>query len=275
LKTPKFWGLHAEPSLGLNWFLLALPFILLVVGYLTFSHVRRLDNPDDKIAPSVTKMVDSVYRIAFTKDTRSGAYLMVKDTVSSLKRITVGIWLAAITGLLIGLNLGMFPGFRALLLPFFTFLSIIPPLTLLPILFIAFGVDETAKIVLIFIGICPTIIRDVYLTTEKAHKEHKVKALTLGASQLGVVYRVILPQIVPRWLDATRLALGPAWLFLIAAEAIASTDGLGYRIFLMRRYLDMSTIIPYVLWITTIGFLMDWALRAWVAWRYPWYTPKK
>jgi NitT/TauT family transport system permease protein len=62
-----------------------------------------------------------------------------------------------------------------------------------------------------------------------------------------VVYRVILPQVMPRLLDAVRISLGAAWLFLIAAEAIASTDGLGYRIFLVRRYLAMDVIIPYVL----------------------------
>jgi NitT/TauT family transport system permease protein len=62
-----------------------------------------------------------------------------------------------------------------------------------------------------------------------------------------VVYRVILPQVMPRLLDAVRISLGAAWLFLIAAEAIASTDGLGYRIFLVRRYLAMDVIIPCVL----------------------------
>ena len=54
----------------------------------------------------------------------------------------------------------------------------------------------------------------------------------------------------PRLIDALRLTLGSAWLFLIAAEAIASTEGLGYRIFLVRRYLAMDVILPYVIWIT-------------------------
>ena len=58
-----------------------------------------------------------------------------------------------------------------------------------------------------------------------------------------------------------RLQLGCAWLFLIAAEAIASTEGLGYRIFLVRRYLAMDVILPYVVWITLLAFAMDWLLR--------------
>ena len=73
--------------------------------------------------------------------------------------------------------------------------------------------------------------------------------------------RIVLPQMWPRLIDALRLTLGSAWLFLIAAEAIASTDGLGYRIFLVRRYLAMDVILPYVAWITLLAFLMDALLR--------------
>ena len=73
--------------------------------------------------------------------------------------------------------------------------------------------------------------------------------------------RVVLPQTWPRLIDALRLTLGSAWLFLIAAEAIASTEGLGYRIFLVRRYLAMDVILPYVVWITLLAFLTDWLLK--------------
>ena len=63
----------------------------------------------------------------------------------------------------------------------------------------------------------------------------------------------MLPQVWPRLIDSLRLTLGSAWLFLIAAEAIASTEGLGYRIFLVRRYLAMDVILPYVVWITLLA----------------------
>ncbi len=72
--------------------------------------------------------------------------------------------------------------------------------------------------------------------------------------------RLVLPQIMPRLITCVRLALGPAWLFLIAAEAIASTEGLGYRIFLVRRYLSMDVILPYVAWITLLAVITDWLL---------------
>ena len=162
---------------------------------------------------------------------------------------------------------------RALLHPFVRFLSIIPPLAILPILFITFGVDELGKIMLIFLGTLFLIIRDIHLSVVKTiPKEQIVKALTLGASQAAVIYRIVLPQIIPRLVHTVRISLGPAWLFLIASEAISSTSGLGYRIFLVRRYLAMDIIIPYVLWVTFLGFLMDWILSRFVKWRYPWYS---
>jgi NitT/TauT family transport system permease protein len=92
-------------------------------------------------------------------------------------------------------------------------------------------------------------------------EEQLIKAQTLGASSWQIMVRVVLPQILPRLLDAVRLSLGAAWLFLIAAEAIAATDGLGYRIFLLRRYLAMDVILPYVAWITLLAFLFDVGLR--------------
>ena len=75
---------------------------------------------------------------------------------------------------------------------------------------------------------------------------------------------------MPRLIDAVRLSLGSAWLFLIAAEAIASTDGLGYRVFLVRRYLSMDVILPYVAWIALLAFVIDLVLRKLSLWAYPW-----
>lgn len=271
-KIPRFLGLHAEPTTGLNWFLLALPFIILVAAYLFASHMRLADNPDDKLLPPVSKMVQAVKQYAWTGDRTNSEQLMVQDTVSSLRRLIIGVGAAAIFGLLAGLNLGLFPGFKALGSSFVKFLSIIPPLAILPILFIVFGVGEVGKVMLIFLGTVFLIARDITLTVESIPREQTIKALTLGASGTQTAYQIILPQVMPRLINTVRLSLGPAWLFLIASEAIASTDGLGYRIFLVRRYLSMDLIIPLVFWITFLGFSMDLLLRKFVEWKYPWYV---
>jgi NitT/TauT family transport system permease protein len=261
MKKPLFFGIHASPPRYFKAFLAVLPFLMIVTVYLIASDMRHTENPSDKILPTISKIVDGIDRVAFTEDRRTGKYILWSDTYSSLKRLLTGMVLATITALFIGLNMGTFPGLTALGRPILIFISMVPPLAILPILFITFGVGEVGKIALIFLGTFPFIARDVSMAAASIPKEQITKALTLGASQTAVVYKIILPQVLPRLVSSIRLSLGAGWLFLIAAEAIASTDGLGYRIFLVRRYLSMDVIIPYVLWITLLGFTLDYVLK--------------
>jgi NitT/TauT family transport system permease protein len=90
-----------------------------------------------------------------------------------------------------------------------------------------------------------------------------------------MIVRIVLPQVLPRLIVATRFALIPAWIFLISAEAIAATGGLGYRIFLVRRFLSMDVILPYVVWITLLAWIMDALLAALQRWAFPWFKPEK
>jgi len=270
-KIPRFLGLAAKPAGPWRAALIAIPFVLCLGLYIAASQARHAENPRDKILPTFTQMGEAVNRMAFQEDARTGKYLMLADTVSSLRRLLLGIVLAAVLGLVIGIHMGLFPGIEALSSAFITVVSIIPPLAILPILFITFGVDEVAKVVLIFIGTFPLICRDTYLYTKNIPREQITKALTLGAGPFRTTYSVIMPQVIPRLLDTTRLSFGAGWLFLIASEAIASTDGLGYRIFLVRRYLAMDIIIPYVFLITLLGYLIDLALKKTVSWKYSWY----
>ncbi|HEU0199562.1 MAG TPA: ABC transporter permease subunit [Burkholderiaceae bacterium] len=257
-----------------RWVLGLLPFVLIAAVYLWASHLRLEANPQDKLLPSLAQMIEAMGQLIFEPDSRTGQYQFVSDTWNSLRRLLLGVSAAAIAGLFVGVNMGLHRGVKDVFGPFLTFIALVPPLSILPILFIALGVEEFSKITLIFIGVFPLIARDVLLATEQIPRENLVKALTLGATPLGVTYRVVMPQVVPRLIDTVRLALGGAWLFLIAAEAIASTEGLGYRIFLVRRYLAMDVILPYVAWITFLGFSMDWLLRAWLRRRFRWYVER-
>ena len=271
MRQNKLFGLFAVVPRKLHWFVAAIPFVVALAIYFVASNVRHHDNPQDKLLPTASQMVSAIVQVAFTEDRRTGKYLLWNDTTSSLKRLALGLGIAAVLGLMLGINIGLFPGFSAFSQSALTFISMVPPLAILPILFIVVGIDEVAKVVLIVIGVFPLIARDITLSVNKIPKQQLIKSMTLGASQLDFAYRIVLPQIIPRLLDSLRLSIGAGWLFLIASEAIASTDGLGYRIFLVRRYLAMDIIIPYVLWVTFIGFVMDFGLRKAVKHFYPWY----
>ncbi len=251
-------------------FLAAQPFVLVALAYSAGSAARLAENPQDRILPAPSTLLDTAIRLLTEQDRRSGEILFWGDTVSSLSLLFMGVGIAALIGLCFGLAIGLIPVVRTTFKSFVAVISMIPPLAVLPILFITLGVGDTAKVALIAIGITPFLIRDLTARTMELPQEQLVKAQTLGASSLAIAVSVALPQIMPRLISAVRLSLGPAWLFLIAAEAVASDSGLGYRIFLVRRFLAMDVILNYVAWITFLAFMFDWALARLSRWLYPW-----
>ena len=262
--------INRHPSGGGQIALGLLPFIVLAALYLFGSAARLAENPTDKLLPSLTSLGAAIQQMAFTEDKRSGDLLLWLDTGASLKRLGISLAISSLIGLIAGIALGVIPYVRATFASLVAALSMIPPLAILPILFIVAGLGETAKIALIVIGVAPCVTRDLALRVGELPPEQLIKAQTLGASSWQLIVRVVLPQVWPRLIDALRLSLGSAWLFLIAAEAIASTEGLGYRIFLVRRYLAMDIILPYVFWITVLAFGTDFLLRLLRAKLFPW-----
>ncbi|RXK01246.1 lipid kinase [Arcobacter sp. CECT 8986] len=259
------------PSKSINLFLGVLPFLLIVVVYVSSSNARLAQNPNDKLLPSVEKCIDSMSRMAFEKSKRSGEYILLNDTLSSLKRLAMGVGISALFALMIGISIGVIPYVTSTLSPMIWFLSLVPTMAMLPILFIVFGLGEVSKVVLIILGVAPIMTREIYQRVKEIPSEQIIKVQTLGASTWQIITRVIVPQVLPRLIDAIRLTLGTAWIFLISAEAIAATEGLGYRIFLVRRYLAMDVILPYVIWITILAFLIDFILRQFNQRLFPWF----
>ncbi|MFG1213497.1 ABC transporter permease [Xanthobacter autotrophicus] len=267
--------INVRPDRGTALFLAVLPFALVVLAYILGSAERLAENPDDKLLPSLPSLGNAIVKMAFTADARTGDYLLWTDTLASMERLLSALAIATIVALVIGVLVGMLPLVRALLAPFVAMVSMVPPLALLPILFIVMGLGEESKIALITIGITPYLVRDLAMRVEELPREQMIKAQTLGASTWQMMVRVVLPQILPRLMDGLRLSLGPAFLFLIAAEAIASDSGLGYRIFLVRRYLAMDVILPYVAWITLIAVAMDFGLARARRALFPWFGGAK
>ena len=262
--------INRTPGVALAAALAALPFVLVFVAYSIGSEIRLAENPSDKLLPAPSTIAATAERLFTEPDRRSEKILLWHDTAASLTRLFLGVGIAATLGLILGLLIGLLPYVRATLAGFVAVVSMIPPLAILPILFIMFGLGELSKVMLIIIGILPFLIRDMSQRVLEIPREMIVKAETLGASSLVIATRVALPQVLPRLIQSVRLSLGPAWLFLIAAEAIASEQGLGYRIFLVRRFLAMDVILTYVIWITLLAFLMDLILRQLSRRLFPW-----
>lgn len=265
-------AINIKPTRGWHIVLAGLPFALAIAAYLIGSDMRLAANSADKLLPPFSTIAEAVKQYAFTEDQRTGLYFLWSDTAASLFRLLTALAISTLIALVFGVVTGMLPIARSTLGPFISVTSMIPCLALLPILFIVMGLGEASKITLIVIGTALKLIRDISLRVEEIPREQIIKAQTLGASTWQIATRVVTPQILPRLVDSLRLEIGPAWLFLIASEAIAADSGLGYRIFLVRRYLSMDVIIPYVLWITLLAFLMDLSLRLLQRKAFPWFA---
>lgn len=249
-----------RPRRGARTLLGAMPIVALLAFYLLASEARHADNPADKVLPTFTAMAEAIRGFTTDRDAATGRIVLVADTLASLWRLGIGIGIATATALALGLTLGVVPLARALLGPLVGVIAVVPPIAVLPILFIVLGLDEASKVALIAIGVAPYMTRDLAGFVAALPAEQTVKAQTLGAGGWQLALRVALPQMMPRLIEALRLSLGPAWVFLIAAEAVASDVGLGYRIFLVRRYFAMDIILPYVAWISLLAIVADAAL---------------
>ena len=262
--------INRKPGRLTGFLLAATPFAAMLGAYAIASHYRRLDNPADKLLPSLEQMIGTFLRMATQPDRRTGDLILWVDTLDSLWRLGIGMAVATVFALVIGVLIGFIPHIRAALSPWISAISLIPPITILPILFIMVGLGEASKILLVALGTAPVMTRATAQAVMDIPAELVIKAQTLGANTWTMITRLVLPQVMPRLITALRLGLVPGWIFLISAEAIASTSGLGYRIFLVRRFLAMDVILPYVLWITLLAYLIDRLLLLASRRAFPW-----
>ena len=279
----RFHLINARPSRTTT---VVLSWVLFAAGvglYLYTAAARHRENPEDRVTPTIGQMVRGMSGAATSGAAdddaptqpaslvqRFSTSMLWKDTIATGRRFFCSLALL-FPAVLLGLHMGLFPHVGAFFLRFVLFFDKIIALSLLPILFIAFGIDELSKIMLIVIGVTPTIILDTFNLARAVPAEQVVKAFTLGASDFDVAYRVVLKQIWPRVLNSIRLNLKAVMLFLFAGEMIASTDGLAYRIALLRRHMGMDVIIPYVLWVALLLFLVDLTMRLVNRKLHPWF----
>ena len=277
--------IHAQPGRAATWTLSWFLFAAGVLLYFYTAQQRHRENPDDRVTPGVTQMVQAFRDAALKPSDEEGAdeasasqplwqrirtSMLWTDSVATGRRFVISVALL-FPAVVLGLQMAMFPYIGAFFLRFCLFFDKIVALSLLPILFIAFGIDELSKIMLILIGVAPTIILDTYNLTKSVPSEQIVKGFTLGADDQAITYRIVLPQIMPRIMNGIRLQLKTVMCFLFAGEMIASTDGLAYRIALLRRHLGMDTILPYVLWVALLLFLVDLGMSTLNRKLHPWF----
>ncbi len=183
------------------------------------------------------------------------------DAFVSARRVLTGVILGISLAVPIGFLLGWFSIARTIADPLVNFFRALPPIALIPLVIVYFGVDEIAKIVILFYAAFFSGVIVMYEGVSQINPLFVRVARTLGATQFEIFRKVIIPLTVPHILTALRVALGVAWATLVASELVAAQRGLGAMIQNASTYFLLDIIYVGIICIGLIALVMDLILR--------------
>jgi NitT/TauT family transport system permease protein len=242
-----FWRLAEDIPKPLN---TALIITSIGLPLLLWWLVTTLGNVDPKFLPSPAQVLEAFGRLWNTRE-------LLKDTVASLWRVSVGFLLAVIFAIPVGVLMGSFASIRALLEPLFGLMRYMPAPAFIPLLILYQGIGEEPKITLIFIGVFFFNSLMVMDTVKFVPKDLIESTYILGGNRLETLTQVIFPHVLPGIIDACRINLAAAWQLVIVSELIAATEGLGRRISVAGRFLKTDEIFVGLIVIGVIGLAFD------------------
>jgi len=192
------------------------------------------------------------------------------DIGMTIWRVIGGFVLAALVAVPIGILMGAYKPVEAFLEPFVSFARYLPASAFIPLLILWAGIGELQKLLVIFIGSVFQLILMVAVTVGSVRRDLVEASLTLGARDAGVLRRVLIPSAAPDIAEILRLVLGWAWTYVIVAELIGSSSGIGHMIIDSQALLATGQIIFGIIVIGIIGLISDYAFKAANRAMFPW-----
>jgi NitT/TauT family transport system permease protein len=206
---------------------------------------------------------------------REGVNLMVqhgfiKDIGITIWRVFGGFLLAAAIGIPLGMMMGAYKPVEAFFEPFISFSRYLPASAFIPLLILWAGTGEAQKLLVIFVGSFFQIVLMVAVAVGNTRRDLVEAAYTLGASDRGIVTRVLFPAAAPEIAEISRLVLGWAWTYAIVAELIGASSGIGHMIMDSQALLNTGQIIFGIVVIGIIGLVSDYLFKALNRRLFPW-----
>lgn len=179
------------------------------------------------------------------------------NTKISIYRISLGFIYAVVLGIPVGIIVGTFKKAEAFIRPLCEFIRYMPVPAFVPLIMVWVGIEESAKITVIFIG---TFFQLVLMVADDALSvpEDLINAgYTLGTNTPNTIFRILVPAMMPRLMETLRMMIGWAWTYLVSAELVAANSGLGYTILKSQRFLKTDAIFANILLIGLLGLITD------------------
>src|SRR5213592_2695391 len=192
------------------------------------------------------------------------------DIGMTVWRVVGGFALAAIIAVPLGVLMGAYKPIEAFLEPFVSFARYLPASGFIPLLILWAGIGEAEKLAVIFIGSFFQLVLMVAVTVGSTRRDLVEAAYTLGARASGIVRRVLLPSSAPVIAETLRLVLGWAWTYVIVAELIGASSGIGHMITDSQALLNTGQIIFGIVVIGVIGLISDYLFKTLNQRLFPW-----
>ncbi len=186
---------------------------------------------------------------------------LLKNTVASLFRVSIGFSLAVLLGVPLGIILGRLENAKFLFNPLVQFLRPISPLAWIPLAMLWFGIGDPPAIFLIFLASFFPMVVSTSVAVESIRPTFFQVAANFNFSRYEVLTKIVIPAITPQVITALRMTIAIAWLVVVAAEMIAVQSGLGYLILDSRNALRMDYVMVGMIAIGIIGLLLDFIMR--------------
>lgn len=184
-----------------------------------------------------------------------------QHAAASLSRVLAALAAVIVTGVPLGLALGLSRTARGLIDPLIEFYRPVPPLAYLPLVVIWCGIGEVSKVLLIYLAILAPVVIATAAGVRGVAPDRVRAARALGATRMQVVRLVVLPSALPDILVGIRIGLGVGWSTLVAAELVAATRGLGFMIQSAAQFLATDVVVMGILVIAAIAFALEFAAR--------------
>ena len=234
-----------------------------VLGYSLLSWRQTRINESQGVMPGFSSLMDGVAESFKTRGSEKAPKpsWLSKDVRATFWRLGVGLLAATALSILLGVSMGAYRVVEAFFSPVITFMAKIPPTAMLGVYMVLFGIKLEMYVALVGFGVFFTMVQSIFQSVKTDVAPDQIdKAYTLGASEMEVIVEVVWRQILPRVIDNIRLHIGPAMVFLIAAEMLFASEGFGYTIRQQARLQNMNVVYFYLLLLGTAGILFDWGL---------------
>jgi NitT/TauT family transport system permease protein len=218
------------------------------------------------VALSASGLVDPVFLPTMPQVLHSVAVWLTEgdllaDVAISIGRVYGGFALAVMVAFPLGIALGALPPVRALLEPVIDFSRYLPAVAFIPLIMLWVGIDESAKIAVIFVGAVCQMSLLVAGDIARVPGAQIEAAKTMGATNGEVVQYVLIPSAWPAMFETLRAMMGLSWTYLVVAELVAANSGLGFAVLKAQRFLQTDRIFAGILLIGVAGLLTDQAFR--------------